>query len=71
MVKRAVTERLRCRVAVLCEYLFFKRTGVYADPYRDAPLSARVGDLLYPIVLADIAGVYTDLINTGGARLKR
>ena len=70
MIKRAVAERLRSGVTVLREDLLFERTGIYADSDRDSALTAGVGDRLYPVVGADVAGVDADFINSRGACLE-
>ena len=71
MVQRAVAERLRSGMTVFGEYLLFERAGVYAYPDRDIAAFARVGNRLYPVVRADVAGIDAYFIHARGASLER
>ncbi len=53
-------------MAVLCQYLFFERTGIDADADGDTAAFAGVRDRLDAVVGADIAGVDADLVYAGG-----
>ena len=48
--------------AVFCEVLLFDAARIGADAHRDAMALYAVGDRTYPVVPADIAGVYAHLV---------
>ena len=71
MEHRALAEGGGGRCTVLCEYAFFKRTGVYADAYRNAPFSRGIRKVLYSVLASDVTGIYAYLINACFKRKQR
>ena len=65
---RALRERLRRRAPEFSKDMLFKAAAVNSDAYRDPFFTAFVYNGLYPVRIADIAGVYTDLVRAGVCR---
>ena len=64
MIQRALDHRFRNRCAVLCQNVLFETAAVDADADGDILLLAGLNDSFHTVVVADVARVDADLIDT-------